>query len=200
MDKQAKLRQLATLCQQVADDYGLRVAVGRDRTRLGGADLNIGDGSLLLWVTFDDEHDPDKITDLLSLATYKGLGDIELDHLHELTYNEFLDMVADTGIEPPEKDYGLDLQNTIAWHLHAYKQSGRDLQNLYSAGYYKVRGTVARAGESTRTGLWVHATSSEDARQQFIDAAQGSARDLKIESFSEEKPDLGIDGIADAID
>jgi hypothetical protein len=163
-------------------------------------EIDIGDGKMKIWVTFDEENpNSDDIVNCISLAKY-DFGPSEIDGLLEYPYGDFLADVEGLRVEPPKKDYGLNFQNIIAWHLNAHGQKAADIENRYDAGFYKVRGTITMPdGLESRIGYWLQATSSEDARRQFRERSNYTARDMKVEQFSAEEPDLGPGDIAEEL-
>jgi hypothetical protein len=199
MSEQKKMQDLVNLIKQVAADYDMGVKVeGPDTLR--SYKINIGDGSMQIWVTFDDEQpDSDQIINCISFAQY-DFGPSEIDDLLEYPWDDFLADTEDLGVKPPEKDYGVGFLNIIAWHLGAYGQRTTDLGNRFDAGWYKVRGTILTPdGLEARVGYWVEATSSEDAKKQFLDRSNDTGRDLKIEQFAPEKPDFGPGDVAEEL-
>ena len=199
MPEQKKMANLVNLIKQVADDYKMDVKVeGPDEMR--SYKLNIGDGSMIIWVGFDeDEPESDKITQCISFARY-DFGPSEIDDLLEYSWDDFLADTEDLGVKPPEKDYGVGFLNIIAWHLGAYDQQTTDIENRFDAGWYKVRGTIRTPdGLEARVGYWVEATGSEDAKKQFLERSNNTGTDLKIDQFVIKKPDFGPGDVAEEI-
>jgi hypothetical protein len=198
MSEQKKMANLVKLIKQVAADYNMDVKVEGPNT-MREYHLDVGDGSMQIWVSFDeDEPGSDEIMRCISLAMY-DFGASEIDDLLEYPWDDFLADTEDLGIKPPEKNYGIDFLNIIAWHLGAYGQKTKnDIENRFDAGWYKVRGTImAPDGFEARIGYWIEATSSDDAKRQFLERSNNTGKDLKIDQFVKEKPEFGPGDFAD---
>jgi hypothetical protein len=199
MSEQKKIANLVNMIRQVASDYNMDVKVdGPDTMR--SYHLDIGDGSMQIWITFDEDNpDSDQIVNCISFAQY-DFGPSEIDGLLDVDWDEFLADTEELKVKPPDKDYGIGFLNVIAWHLGAYGQKTADLENRFDSGWYRIRGTVTTPdGLEARIGHWIQATSSDDAKQQFSELSNGTGRDLKVEQFSAEQPDYGPEDIAEEL-